>query len=278
MALSFYANGSFLKVAGDFCGVSKSTACKTVRRVSRALLVLRPNYIRMPENNEEISESRQRFYSIAAFPRCIGAIDCTHIKIQSPGGGNAEIFRNRKQFFSLNVQTIASTDLKIQDIVTRWPGSAHDSYIFRNSNIFRSFEGGHFGDSVIIGDSGYPVKPYLITPLLNTRNEAEALFNESIIRTRNVVERQYGVWKRRFPALAMGLRLNLDTTQAVIVSTAVLHNVACNEREDVPLVNAEQEAAINLANNVNVEGIREERGGVNNITRYNFINNYFARL
>nr|CAI5863023.1 unnamed protein product [Callosobruchus analis] len=30
------------------------------------------------------------------------------------------------------------------------------------------------------------------------------LFDESLIRTRSAVERAYGFWKRRFPALAMG--------------------------------------------------------------------------
>lgn len=53
----------------------------------------------MPYTNEEISELKQNFYNIARFPRCIGALDCTHIKIQSPGGDQAELFRNRKQFF-----------------------------------------------------------------------------------------------------------------------------------------------------------------------------------
>ncbi|KAJ8910046.1 hypothetical protein NQ315_008906, partial [Exocentrus adspersus] len=106
LALNFYANGSFLKVAGDFAGVSKSTSCLTVRRVSRALASLRRNYIRMPATEDELSYTKQKFYEIARFPRCIDAIDCTHIKIQSPGGDNAETFRNRKQFFSFNVQTI----------------------------------------------------------------------------------------------------------------------------------------------------------------------------
>jgi hypothetical protein len=32
-------------------------------------------------------------------PRVIGAIDCTRIRVESPGGPNAEIFRNRKSFF-----------------------------------------------------------------------------------------------------------------------------------------------------------------------------------
>lgn len=71
-----------------------------------AIANLRPQYIKMP-SDEEIDELRQSCYNIARFPRCIGAVDCTHIKIISPGGNNAEIFRNRKQFFSVNVQTVS---------------------------------------------------------------------------------------------------------------------------------------------------------------------------
>jgi hypothetical protein len=103
------------------------------------------------------------------------------------------------------LQTVSEADLKIQDIVTRWPGSAHDAHIFRNFVLCASMSMGNFGKGVLVGDSGYPIKPYLITPLLNVRNRAENLFNESQIRTINLVERSYGVWKRRFPAVAMGL-------------------------------------------------------------------------
>lgn len=52
----------------------------------------------MPQTDEEIMQSKQKIFNIARFPRVIGAIDCSHIRIQSPGGDNAEIFRNRKQF------------------------------------------------------------------------------------------------------------------------------------------------------------------------------------
>lgn len=129
---------------------------------------------------------------------------------------------------------MSSTDLKILDIVARWPGSAHDQYVFNNSLLKRKFETGDFGNALLVGDSGYTNTKYLITPLLNTTNPVEELYNESIIRTRNPVERQYGVWKRRFPVLSLKLRLKLETTMAVIVATAVLHNIAILERDELP--------------------------------------------
>jgi hypothetical protein len=35
----------------------------------------------------------------------------------------------------MNVQGICDADLRIQNVVARWPGSAHDSIIYANSRI-----------------------------------------------------------------------------------------------------------------------------------------------
>ncbi|KAJ8980951.1 hypothetical protein NQ317_001214 [Molorchus minor] len=222
ITLKFYATGSFLITVGDFDGVYKSPTSKIIKRVSRAIAQLRPRYIRMPETEEEIRKIRQGFYNIARSPRYIGAFDYTHVKIQSPGGDQAEIYRNRKQYFSINVQTICGPDLKILNIVARWEGSQHDSTIFNNSNVRGRFERGEMGNNLFVGDSGYPIRKYLITPLANPVTPAEQLFNESQIRTRNPVERCYGVWKRRFPILSLGIRLNIERVEAVIVACAIL--------------------------------------------------------
>lgn len=46
----------------------------------------------------------------------------------------------------------------------------------------------------------------MVTPVLNDHlTDAERLYNEAQVRTRNVVERQYGVWKQRFPILHIGI-------------------------------------------------------------------------
>ncbi|KOB68289.1 Uncharacterized protein OBRU01_18676 [Operophtera brumata] len=70
-------------------------------------------------------------------------------------------------------------------------------------------------------DGGYASKSYAMTPLENPRTPAEQLYNESQIRTRKPVERSYGVWKRRFPVLAFGMRVKLDKALVVIMATAV---------------------------------------------------------
>jgi nuclease HARBI1 len=130
--------------------------------------------------------------------------------------------------------------LKIRNIVARWPGSVHDQTMFNSSVLKRNFENGQYGKYRLIGDSGYALTHYLFTPSLRVNNEADRLYNESLIRTRNTVERQYGVWKRRFPILSVGIKVNIDTAMTIIVATAVLHNFAIMMNE-TPFENDENE-------------------------------------
>lgn len=237
---------------GDFGGIHKSTASRVIRNVTSALLHHRNRFIYFPVTDNERQATQQQFYNIARLPRVIGALDCTHIKIVSPGGNNAENFRNRKGFFSLNVQAVCNANYELTDVVARWPGSSHDSNIFDNSNLRMRFEAGEMGNGLLLGDGGYPVRSYLITPLNNPQNATENLFNESQIRTRNVIERTFGIWKRRFPILSVGMRCKIPFVQDIIVATAILHNIGRRANEPVPdnLLDCNDNVE-HVANNVN---------------------------
>lgn len=262
-----------LIAVGDFLHVHKSTASRTIHKVSAAIARLRPNYF--PNDEAALTKTRCDFYKIAKFPKCVGAVDCTHVKIQSPGGNNAESYRNRKGYFSINVQCVCNPQLEITNIVARWPGSTHDSTIFNMSVLRQRFERREFGENFLVGDSGYGIKSYLITPLRNPVTQAEQLFNESQIRTRNAIERCFGVWKRRFPILALGIRLKTESIEAIIVATAVLHNICCRNREEHPHVDPElEERLLELEAEANHQVINENE---HNATRQSLIN-YFEGL
>ncbi|KAE9545612.1 hypothetical protein AGLY_001155 [Aphis glycines] len=132
-----------------------------------------------------------RFYATGYFLISAGRWRCYGC------GPNAEYFRNRKGWFSLNVQTVVSPKLKIMDTVVRWPGSTHDSTIFSHSKINNDLHvTQNWGNSLIVADSGYACNTmHIVTPFLNPHAGPENLYNESQIRTRNPVERCYGVWK-----------------------------------------------------------------------------------
>lgn len=88
-------------------------------------------------------------------------------------------------------------------------------------------------DGMLVGDRGYPCLPFLITPIANTATDEERMFNNIHTRTRQIVERTFRVWKRRFPCLSRGLTTNLCST-TTIVACAVLHNMSLIIRDVLP--------------------------------------------
>jgi len=211
---------------GDLAGVSPPTVSRIIRKVSNEISILVQNFITFPTTQRERSETMTNFYALAKFPGVLGAINCTHVAIRSPGGNDAELYRNRKGYFSVNVQAICNASLEVSNIVARWPGSVHDSTIFGNSRICAQFESDQIVGGYILGDGGYACKTYLLTPLAQTTTDGEKRYNFRQIRTRNPVERLFGVVKRRFPCLQLGLRTKLATSFKIIVACFILHNIA----------------------------------------------------
>lgn len=104
IALRFYGSGAMQTVVGDLVNVSQPTVSNVLWEITQAVcLRLFPKYVRLP-NATEGKALMTRFYKIGKFPGVTGCIDCTHVQIISPGGDCAEVYRNRKGVFSINVQ------------------------------------------------------------------------------------------------------------------------------------------------------------------------------
>ena len=229
-ALRFYATGTFQLAVGDIMRFSQPTVCRIIQSVSIALAHKKGQYLFLPRNRNTIKAITNEFYNIDSFPNVVGAIDCTHIRISNPGGEEAQRFINRKGFFSLNVQAVCDAQGKFTNLVARWPGSAHDSRIFAESQLSLEFERGEIS-GLLLGDPGYPCLPHLMTPIGRPNTPAEIRYNRSQRKTRGIIERVFGIWKRRFPCLHIGLRTKLQTTFAIIIAVGVLHNIAVNHNE-----------------------------------------------
>lgn len=124
------------------------------------------------------------------------------------------------------MQAVCDSELKFIDVVARWPGSQHDSTIFNESLLKARFQRGDFRNGVLLGDAGYPCSNYIVTPLRCPETEAEKLYQNVHILMRNAVERSYGVVKKRFPALALGIIVKLKLALNIIIATFLLHNLA----------------------------------------------------
>ena len=236
LALRFFASGSFQNVVGDSIHVSAPTVCRAVRKVAVALSNRLHQYVYLSQDNQYLQETKEMFADIAGFPNVIACVDGTQIPIQAPSEAENE-YVNRKGQHSLNIQVMCDAKMKFVNTVIRWPGSTHDARILTTSNIFREFENGQH-NGLVLGDSAYPLKPWLMTPFIAVGNDAETRYNVSHSSTRSLVERSIGRLKRRFACLRY-LRMYPPRACAVIACCIVLHNIAIERGVPMPEDNEE---------------------------------------
>jgi len=237
VALRFYATGSMQRVAGDLHGISQPSVSRCVHAVSRLLTCNASSYIKFPTDESSQRKTMADFYKIAAFPNVLGCVDGTQIPILSPAI-NENIYVCRKGFHSLNVQAICNAQMCFINIVAKYPGSAHDSFIWRNCAVYQYLEQ-HTAEHQrwLLGDSGYPLSPFLMTPIANPTRQAETNYNKRHMQTRNTVERSFGLLKMRFRCLHNTggcLQSPPERCAQIITACAVLHNMCINNAVPVP--------------------------------------------
>ncbi|CAN7938606.1 unnamed protein product [Ixodes hexagonus] len=83
---------------------------------------------------------------------------------------------------------------------------------------------------------GHACFPFLMTPLADPgpASTPGGRYNKAHIKTRNSVERAFGVWKLRFPCLDMRLQHKPRRAVQIITACAALHNLGCLRKEPLP--------------------------------------------
>uniref|UniRef100_A0A672MID1 Uncharacterized protein n=1 Tax=Sinocyclocheilus grahami TaxID=75366 RepID=A0A672MID1_SINGR len=105
----------------------------------------------------------------------IGIIDGTLIPVSSPVV-NEPLYICRKGYPAINVQIVCDYQGMFTDIVAKWPRSTHDSFVWANSAVCQVSEEGGFGDSWLLGESGYPLRPYLLTHVQHPAKSSQVKF------------------------------------------------------------------------------------------------------
>ena len=133
---------------------------------------------------------------------------------------------NRKTFCLINVQFITDHMSKFIDVVAKWPGCTHDNFQFQNSDVKDYLENNHKildkGILLGVGDSGYGLTNYLITPYANPVTFVQKRFKKAQKTTRCSVEREFGQFNRRFSCLQVGLRVQPEKACIIIGAYAIL--------------------------------------------------------
>ena len=168
-------------------------------------------------------------------PGIVAAVDGFHIAIHGPPildelyPGN--LYINRKGYHSLNVLVAGSADLKIVFADAKYPGSVHDSAVWQTSSLKIHIQNVYTNSNSkfwLLGDSGYPIEPWLLTPLPQCpENSKESRYNAAHKGARNVIERLFGVLKSRFRCLLRHRTLHYkpDVAGNIFYAVSILHNI-----------------------------------------------------
>ncbi|XP_066588155.1 putative nuclease HARBI1 [Prorops nasuta] len=299
-ALHFFAHGSYQFGIGKntFMSISLPSVSRSINKIIN--IFNKPEvlntWVKFPDNLQGLQKLRNEFYIKHRFPGVIGCIDCTHVAIFPPPKEDPlypeHIYINRKGYHSINVQLCSSnritiicdSSLKIINVNAKFPGSTHDSHIWNNSNILPLMQdvSSHRQQLFLLGDSGYSLRPWIITPILNCDlSSAEERYNKRHASTRSLIERCNGVLKMRFRCLLKHrvLHYRPDVCSKIINTCVVLHNICICDNMTNPEPDGNEE--IDLGMDINNDAIPDENGRTNpdlvngRRIRNNLIRKYF---
>nr|CAD7438270.1 unnamed protein product [Timema bartmani] len=131
-------------------------------------------------------------------------------------------------------------NLEILHIDPTMPGSTDDQFIFRHGTLRQALERMYqdgMRNTWLLGDSGYVLEPYLMTPICNALvNSPEGRYTACHRQTRNCVDRLFGVMKSEWQCLLKErvVKYTPLTAGRIITACAVLNNMMRHYKIEEP--------------------------------------------
>uniref|UniRef100_A0A8D8TFT5 Nuclease HARBI1 n=1 Tax=Cacopsylla melanoneura TaxID=428564 RepID=A0A8D8TFT5_9HEMI len=222
----FSFKGGIIEIADQF-NVSVSTVFIVRNRTMKALKKILPSVIKWPQG-DDLKIIEQEFKLLGGFPGVIGAIDGSHISIRVPRN-EADSYTNRKMGHSIILQAVCTSKKLFIDIDIGKPGRIHDARVLSLSKLSQYIETRNIiieDDHHILGDSAYPLKPWLLVPYKDfghlTRQQRN--YNYLHSKTRVVIENAFGLLKNRWQKCQKITTKDPKTAWDIVAACCVLHN------------------------------------------------------
>ncbi|XP_061194770.1 putative nuclease HARBI1 [Saccostrea echinata] len=226
-----------IQAIADQFGVCEYTVFDIVKRLANIVCrELLQQCIKWPDG-EKVSNIVKGFKDLKNFPAVIGAIDGSHIPIKTPNHC-PENYINRKSFPSVILQAVCDSKMHLLDVNCGWPGSVHDSRVFKNSELYQRIqkdpEGMFPNNTHLLGDSAYGLEMWMMTPYRDRGNLTQSQYQYNYIHssTRMVIERTFGAIKGRFRRLKFVDIQDIEKIVKVVISCCVLHEFCLQHDDD----------------------------------------------
>lgn len=224
--------------------VSPSTVVLVTERVARAIRDCLAHVVHLPKDGDAKKDLKKGF-TARGYKGGVVAIDCTGIGIVTPTAvtraGHRNVFVGKDKGTTKRYQVACDMSMRIRHVYGGNPGSVHDMDIFKDSPLYTRIGEYLTPDEFYIGDSGYALRPYMMSPFSKTeienepqvRADARTFFNRHFSSVRIVIERCFGVLKARFQSLLRGMWFRDAAMYSLIFEVCcILHNI-CLDFKDV---------------------------------------------
>ncbi|XP_028108998.1 uncharacterized protein LOC114307790 [Camellia sinensis] len=214
---------------------SSETICRYIKIVMRALCKLASTVIKPPNQDEFPTKILNDMRFFPWFKDCVDAIDGTLMDAWV-SVSRQNTFHGRKSTVSQNVLAACDFDMLFTFINSGWEGSAHDKAILVDSitRVDLQFPHPPNGKYYLV-DAGFTNMPGFLAPFRSQRYHLQEfhsrhysgpkeLFNHRHLSLRNVIERTFGVLKKRFPILRSMPNYKSTRQGPLVIACCVVHN------------------------------------------------------
>ncbi|KAM0909723.1 hypothetical protein ACQ4PT_014660 [Festuca glaucescens] len=251
VALRRLNSGGSLVTVGASVGVNHSTVSLITWRFVEAVEARAGHHLRWPDS-DEMAMIKSKFEKIHGLPNCCGVVDTTHIIMcLSSAEPNCKVWLDQEKNYSMVLQAVIDPDMRFTDIVTGWPGSMKEASILNSSGLFKLCEkGSRLNGSTlklssdesevgeyIIGDAGYPLLPWLLTPYQeNDLSDPKVEFNRRHSAARVVALKALARFKDTWKFLQGEMwRPDKHKLPRIIHVCCLLHNITVDMEEDAAM-------------------------------------------
>ena len=251
ITLWLLGNQESIRSVSDRFNVTKSSVFTCVNQVCRALKNNLTSQVIVWPTQEQAQVIMDGFQNHRGLPGVRGAIDGSHIPIRAPQEC-PENYINRKNFHSVNLTAICDHEMCFLDCYAGWPGSVHDSRVFKNSDLYQTVHNKFQDDSYLLGDSAYTLETWMMTLFKDHGNltPQQRRFNFIHSSTRMVIERAFSLLKGRFCRLKYLDMLLIQDIPTVIIVACTLHNICLDNGDPYEDFMGEIEEEVNGFENV----------------------------
>ncbi|XP_073119787.1 uncharacterized protein [Henckelia pumila] len=249
MFLSILAHHKKNRVIGHDYIRSGHTISAHFHEVMRALVKLHPLLLVKPVPVDETCTDENWKW----FKGCLGALDGTHISVHVPSRDRPR-YRTRKGTIAVNVMAVCDRNMNFVYALTGWEGSAADARVLRDALTRDDSFMVPRGYCYYLCDNGYANTEGFLTPYRQVRYHRDAwgsrasrpenykeLFNWRHSRARNVIERAFGLLKKRWAILRSPSFYPIAVQNMIILGCILLHNFIRSQMDDDPVEEVEQE-------------------------------------